>query len=194
MEVRFGYSDKVPEEIREAFCSISNNTANIKSKIDLYDELFMKTETVKLLNDSAPYAFELIRESLAADIMMSIFRLLDPERSCGNENASITLLQKKVSSYSVVGVNDKVNRLMDLKDQVKSYRNKILAHNDLELVVSPATSSNPSFPWTALKEIVELLCDLLNIIFIHFANGEMSFDVINLGSGDALLYCLEQKA
>ena len=192
MEGRFGYSDEIPEGIREAFCSIANTTANIKSKIDLFDELYMKEDTVKLLNDSAPYAFELIRESLAADIMMSLFRLLDPKISCGNENASIALLQNEVLSYSIIGLNDKVKRLMDLKNQVKTYRDKVLAHNDLEQIVRPATSLNPSFPWSVLQEIVNLIFDFLNLIFIHFTNGEMSFDIINLGSGDALLWCLNK--
>ncbi|MGL1931958.1 MAG: hypothetical protein OCC45_09375 [Desulfotalea sp.] len=192
MNNNFGYSDKIPENLREPFCKLSCHVANIKQKIILYNQLYMTDESVTILNQASPTPFKLIKESLAADIMMSIFRLLDPEKSCGKENLSVAFLKNEFSTYSIHGLNEIFEKLKSLKKQVEPYRHKILAHNDLKKVVSPATAEKTNFPWDTLQEIVNMLCIILNLIYQNFANAEMSFTPIQRGSGRALIALLKK--
>ncbi|MDA3917643.1 MAG: hypothetical protein PF690_11815 [Deltaproteobacteria bacterium] len=192
MNSRFGYSDKIPENLREPFCKLSCHVVNIKQKIILYDQLYMTDENVKILNNASPTPFKLIKESLATDIMMSIFRLLDPEKSCGKENLSVAFLKNGFSMCSIQGLNEIFEKLMSLKKQVEPYRHKILAHNDLKKVVSPATATKTNFPWNTLQEIINLLCASLNLIYQNFVNAEMIFIPKQRSSGRALIALLKK--
>jgi hypothetical protein len=98
----FGYSDKLPEDIRDIFMWLCQDVASLQHKWDFYSELFGAEENTKLLSELAIASFNIIFETLQNDVTMAIYRLSDPPRSGGQDNLSLETLVKKCTEIEGV--------------------------------------------------------------------------------------------
>lgn len=174
----------MPEDMELILDSIYLETYRVIKDIKFYEKLFMESESIEALNSAAPKAFSIIQRSVGNDIMASIFRLLDPEKSCGNENLTLMKL------CSIFG-NEKdwpevAHELKKIGGDFKDYRNKILSHNDLSRVVSPSDTETLVFPWSAVLSFSEKAPVLINIVKRQISNSEAFFS-IKPKPADALL-------
>ena len=96
-ETRFGYVDQLPDEIRDVFTELCQETANLGMKWKLYLDLYGESANIVLLQDTANGEFLMIEQSLRVDMTMTICRLADPPRSMGKENLSLLTFRLPIS-------------------------------------------------------------------------------------------------
>jgi hypothetical protein len=188
-EESFGYDSRLPEDICEIFMWLCQDIASLQSKWSFYLELFSSQENVTLLSDMAPSSFQIIEESLRSDLMISICRLSDPDKSLGKDNLSFKTLIIKCNKI------DKVDKLLedflDACKPVQKYRNKRVAHNDLNTRIKPHETPLPGISRHQIDKILQLASQVLNVIYQEFIKtGELSFQANESGGADSLIYWL----
>ena len=128
-------------KLDELITHIDNELKLLWTQLDAYQELYL-VELEKrrpLLEATAPGFFAICQVSLAESILMRICRLMDPPRSCGEENSSLqnfctTLGTDANHSDLRTTIREAIDD-WERKDSgpyiaLKTVRNKWLAHND----------------------------------------------------------------
>ncbi len=126
----FGYSEKLPEGIRDIFMWLCQDVASLQHKWDFYLELFGKDENTQLLSELAVASFNIIFEILQNDITMAICRLSDPPKSMGQKNLSMATLVKKFKD--IEGLDKLMIEFQENCKPVRQRRNKRVGHRDLK--------------------------------------------------------------
>jgi hypothetical protein len=120
---------------------IGNELMLLWAQLDAYQELYLVEQEKRrpLLKVTAPGFFAICQTSLAESILMRICRLMDPPRSCGEENSSLQhfckALGKDANHSSLkaeiqVTIDDWNQKDSGSYVALKAVRNKWLAHND----------------------------------------------------------------
>jgi hypothetical protein len=120
---------------------IGNELKLLWWQMDAYQELFLiaQEQRQSLLKNTAPGFFAITQVSLAESILMRVFRLMDPAKSCGDENSSIQHLHDVLSAddtnqSSLRTCITQVRSDWKLPNgpyaKLQAIRNKLLAHND----------------------------------------------------------------
>lgn len=128
-------------KLDELITHIGNEIKMLWAQLDVYQELYLieQDKRLSLLEASAPGFFAICQASLAESILMRISRLMDPEKSCGDENSSLQNFCAALgadANYS--GLKGTIQEAIDewkQKDNgpyvaLRTVRNKWLAHND----------------------------------------------------------------
>lgn len=184
----FGYIPELPEEVRRSCVYICQELASISDKWNLYLGLFSSKETVAILNDTAPRAFQTIEESLRVDIAMSICRLADPTISFGFENLSVEMLLRNLPD--VEALNDEISNFKTLSQPLIDLRNKRFAHNDKNSMLYPLDNPFPEIGQDAIKSIINSLSSIINKISSHYKGPELDF-VLPISAAEDLLYWIK---
>jgi hypothetical protein len=183
-EGKFGYSEELPERIRNRFMWLCQDVANLYSKWDLYITLFGDDENRNILSDTASGSFHLIEESLRNDITISICRLCE-ER------------QDTLSFHTLIADTDKsepIHRLRsDFVDACKPFiriRHKRLGHADLNTRLEPKENPLPGIGRRNVENALELASRFLNAVRHRYSDSLMDFRPHYYGDGNALLHQL----
>ena len=74
MEIKdaFGYSEKLPEDIKEIFVWLCQDLVSLQDKWRFYTDLFGSEENTSLLSELALSSFRIIEESLRNDMILRI--------------------------------------------------------------------------------------------------------------------------
>lgn len=122
---------------------IGNELKLLWCQMDAYQELFLVEPEKRqpLLQSTAPGFFAIVQVSFSESILIRIFRLMDPTKSCGDENASIKHLHDELKKDDTAQVALRTCIALIHEDWkivekspyalLKIARNKFLAHNDL---------------------------------------------------------------
>lgn len=120
---------------------IGNELKLLWWQMDAYQELFLidQEKRQSLLQNTAPGFFAITQVSLAESILMRMFRLMDPTKSCGDENSSIQHLHDELNVFDAGQLALKTCIASIRTDwkaadgpyiALQTIRNKLLAHND----------------------------------------------------------------
>jgi hypothetical protein len=178
----------LPEKFRTIFIEISHYLINLNFKWSFYQQLFLDNDNSQILTHTASRFFFAVEQSLRYDIILSICRLSDPEKSKNDINLSLATLINKA------GTENKVNELYEeFKTNSKlfrRYRNKLIAHNDLEVFTEKSTLI-PSLDAKKVNESLLLGEKILNLIAQKYnKNTQIMFSPLLIGDADSLLYWL----
>ncbi|MCE9645351.1 MAG: hypothetical protein K8S20_05070 [Chloroflexi bacterium] len=186
----FGYSEKIPENIRDVFMWLCQDVASLQHKWDFWLELFGKSENTDLLSELAPASFNIILETLQNDITMAICRLSDPPKSVGQENLSFATLAK--NCIKVEGIESLVTEFQKICKPVRQRRNKKVGHRDLNSAIKPLEYPLQGVSKEQIDTIVKTAADILNFVLQNYENAEMSFHTISPGDAKALMFWLKK--
>lgn len=184
----FGYTEKLPEDIRDVFMWLCQDVASLQQKWDFWLELFGKSENTDLLSELAPASFNIILETLQNDITMAICRLSDPTKSVGQENLSFATLAKKC--VDVEGIESLVSEFQKICKPVRQRRNKKVGHRDLNSVIKPLEYPLQGVSKEQIDTIVKTAEGILNFVLQNYENAEMYFHTISPGGAETLLFWL----
>ena len=130
-------------------------------------------ERVQLLNRAAPNFFHRIQILMERELILGIGRITDKEMSLGTiPNLTVRKLEKLVEA-KLPGKGASVKTVSDsalaAASFVTDWRNRWLAHRDLELSVNPATA-RPLDRATLGKidDALKALCSVMNSVFSTF--------------------------
>ncbi|MFH1932224.1 MAG: hypothetical protein ABIN18_11630 [Pseudomonadota bacterium] len=190
----FGDSENLPENIREIFVWLCQDVASLRDKWDFYLGLYKDDETTALLSDCARSSFQIIEESLRADITMTICRLSDlPSTFKKKDNLSIP----KLCSYFPQDESLKKNEtaFLDACMPIRLLRNKQVGHNDLNTRIAPDKFPLLGISKTQIDEMIGLAESILNKIYhIYNPNSELGFGIpLHIGGAEDLINWLKKS-
>lgn len=126
---------------RDLLNHIGNELKLLWGQMDAYQELFIINQEQRqpLLQNTAPGFFAITQVSFSESILMRVFRLMDPTKSCGFENLSIQHLRDALSvdDMAQLAVRTCIESIQSdwapkgLYAALKIIRDKQLGHNDL---------------------------------------------------------------
>jgi hypothetical protein len=184
-ETRFGHIDQLPDEVRDVFTELCQETANLGMKWRFYLDLFGDPEDLALLHDTANGAFLMIEQSLRVDMTMTICRLADPLKSMGKANLSFAKLAEHFAGDAILQAI--IKRFLAAAKPVVESRNKLIGHNDLNTKLKPSESLLSPFGRSDIQKIVDNAAEALNRVGVTHANASFSFEPAVLGGGKSLL-------
>lgn len=162
-----------------------------------YVEMFgTKPSRVELLNNAAPRFFRIVQDTLFEETLLHIARLTDPAESRVKKdikkNATIQALPPLVEPAIKGKVTTLVDASLDASEFCRDWRNRRIAHRDLELALK--TGATPLLPASRekVKHVIASLGDVLNAVNAHYFESETAFDFIDSGDGAvSLLYVID---
>jgi|SRR5271157_1864620 len=185
----FGYVPNLPDNIREIFMWLCQDVASLRTKWRFYLELFGTNENAELLSELARASFQIIEESLRNDMTMAIYRLSDPPQSMRKDNLSLPALFQQMDELDNAPIL--LNDFLVACEAVRQYRNKRIGHNDLNTTIKPQDNPLPGIGREDIDRIVQLAEQILNTVYQRFDNGELFFDIVQMGGGDELTFWLK---
>ncbi len=81
-----GNQERIPKEIRDASADLYDDVVMLHLKWRFYLELFCEPGNAQLLSKQSRAFFQIVEESLRADMLMALCRLSDPSPSLARES------------------------------------------------------------------------------------------------------------
>lgn len=139
-EAKNNYIEKMGDALGTQFHALWQEVAWLHIKCTEYLELFgSKSTRVDLLNRAAPAFFSMIQGVLWEDIVLHVARLTDSPTSLGNTNLTIRNLPELVDPTMTEALRGLVDKGLLETQFCRDWRNRRIAHRDLEL----ATNKSP---------------------------------------------------
>lgn len=177
MITRVKPDERIPEELQEICAHLAGNLIWTQGAFEELMFLFGTSETVALLNETAPAFFVRHQDLLLENIILSLSRMTDEKRSGSRKNSqeNLTLahlldLPDARCQQLRTELHKKWINIRDAAKQLRTYRHKRLAHSDLAHHLSPSTKVRASVPIASMKKLLEQISDLLKT-FDHFFTG-----------------------
>jgi hypothetical protein len=172
------------EELGRVYNELTNEVSRLHVKYDLWRQLYARSrKRVDLLNRTAGHFFGVLQRALIDDVLLHLARLTDRESVAGRATLTIRRLSSVVPDTLRLDVGTLVVAATTACDPVRPWRNRRLAHMDLEsaianVVVSGITNTQIEAALTSLRA-------LLNKIEVHFWNTPTAYEMIITPPGDA---------
>ena len=150
-----------------------------------YKKIFTSNEDdLEVLNGSGQLFFVRLHKLYWSSFIQTAGRLMDPAISMGRANASLARLVKDAEGLPF---HEKITSLKAeadaLWEPLTKIRNRIVAHNDYELVVT-APSEKHNAETASIERIYSLAGECVKLYYSHVENVGVSYDDI-LHSGGA---------
>lgn len=182
-------------ELGEIYTALTQELVHLYYVWGQYEDLFASEEKVELLNRSAGSFFALAQDTLWKTVLLGICRLTDPVGQGRHRRLTINGLPKLLQTELRGAVQTKVDKAVGAQTFARDWRHRTIAHNDLELRISPH-QANPLEDGTRARVDVALkaLAEVLNAISFHYKDGEMAYDhaIPPTGDAEALLSVLKK--
>jgi hypothetical protein len=148
-----------------------NEIRLLHTQWDCFNELFLAPGRTALRNH-AQHLYAVLDLALATDIVLTISRLCDPVQMGPHENL---VFQKLLADHPSLNaqLGTKVDELAAIYEaEFKPYRNRRLAHNDLECSTGPAVVNAPKVK--AIKHAIELCTEIVQAIYAEVDSAWIS--------------------
>lgn len=196
LQQAFGYSDKIPENVRDAFVWLCQDLTALQSKWDFFVEMYGTKAHTELLSELALASFNMIYDALLNDIIMGISRLTDPAKSARNPaHVNLTLFTLIDMCPDIPGASILQARLKEISElckPIRHTRNRRVGHRDLKTVITPLDSPLPGISKALIDQFMQSSTDLLNIVFASYDGGQLYFHGGTHGGAESLLFWLNQ--
>jgi hypothetical protein len=172
-------------ELGELYSALWQEVAWIHSKWAEYVQLFgVKESRIDLLNRAAPRFARLLQDSLWEDVLLHIARLTDPAKSMGKSNLSIRALAPHVADPTVRGeIEELVSETVVRSDFCRDWRNRHLAHRDLQLALARGAEPLKAGSRSSVREVLQSLSATLNALAKHYLDSTTMFDFETCAGG-----------
>jgi hypothetical protein len=185
----FGHNERIPESARDVWMTLCQEVAMLTHKWDTYLKLFADQERAGMLFDTANSFFQTIEESLRADMCMTIGRMSDKKRVSGFDTISFDRL--RMLCADVPQINDLIDEFQLWCEQVRTYRDKLVAHNDLDAIIQPRNTPLFAITRTIIAGVVSRAQGILNSVLDHYAQRQLAFDILHAGGATKLIQLVE---
>lgn len=192
-------AEGLPPPIQEEFRRLSDDLHWLHTRWAIFRQLYVHSKTrIGLLNASAPTFFWIIQQVLIDDIVLGLWRFVDPKRQSGSDNLSLeqllALLPIAESSELRTSLHERLVRFRERHQVFRDHRRKRIAHRDLRIALKRA--SNP------LGEVTDVMIDgalaeiggILNAVEGYFCNSETLYEMPPMrGDADSLVTALVES-
>jgi chlorite dismutase len=179
-------------ELGTSFFAMYKELVWTSKKWEEYQDLFTtNSERIKIVNQSAPLFFSIIKDSLENDILLSISRLTDPPTTGKFKNASIRRALPEISDEATrENLTTQIDSLETTVKTIREKRNKNISHIDFDNLFQNQSDSIIVIKYTeiedALKQIQKIFNQLEQLscksstIFERFPSMRGSYELLRL--------------
>lgn len=173
------------DELGTIYSALWQEVASVHSKWSDFAVLFgTKESRVDLLNAVAPAFFRLVQDSIWENVLLHIARLTDPPATANKQNLTIQRLPALVvRPDSRASVEVKVQAALQASGFARDWRNRHIAHSDLNLRVSATAKPLEFASRQSVNVALAALADVLNAVATEYLDTTNFFDP---SDGDAL--------
>jgi len=152
-----------------------------------------KPSRIDLLNRAAPLFFRIIQDVLWEDIVLHIARLTDPPQSGGKANLTIRRIPNLVDDADTAqALRELINIAIQSSEFCRDWRNRHIAHRDLNLVLEKDIVPLKPATRKKLKDALDSIAEVLNAVSQHYTDSETIFDIGEGAEGAvSLLYIID---
>jgi hypothetical protein len=158
-----------------------------------YVEVFgTKKERIELLNRAAPEFFRMVQDELWHMSLLHLARITDPAFSGSTKpNLSIQALSDHITDAKLKGdVEKAVGDALNATEFARDWRNRHIAHRDLNLVLEQSTTPLAGASRTQVNEALKALGEVLNLLEEHYLGSKTYFNLAPTHSGIDMMYAL----
>jgi hypothetical protein len=166
----------------------------LHAKWKQYRHLYASADNVNLLNDTAGFFFRVVQDMMWGDTMLHIARLMDRPRSVGKENLTLCRLAGAIGDTALAA---RVAALVESAETdtafVRDWRNRRLAHSDLQLALDSGAQPLPAVSRDQMERALAALRAVMNEIQIHYWGSPTEFEeFVARSDAESLTYYLSQ--
>jgi hypothetical protein len=166
---------QLSDSTRKLFDGLAREIGLLHGKFNIYKELSdSRIEEFGGLDSLTRILYWLLFD----EICLSVSRVLDPPATAGHPNASMPALGEMLSRELPPLIIDEFGRCLDeailLAGPFREWRNKWIAHNDLEAIRTG--SDRPPIPIEKIAAELAYLASAMNIIHSKVLNYTMIYD------------------
>ncbi len=161
------------------YCALYYEVTRLHAKWGQYRILFAESkERVELLNRIAGFFFSVIQSVLWEDVVLHIARLTDPPRSAGKDNLTLRRLTAALQLPALASeIENLVGQAQAHAEFARVWRNRHLAHKDLELAMDKRAKPLPGISRANIEQALSAVRAVLNRIEGHFFQREVGFEL-----------------
>ncbi|WP_144428110.1 hypothetical protein [Azospirillum thiophilum] len=176
---------EMPEEIFGVYQELKNEVTWLHAKWKIYRQLYAKSEKrVNLLNEVARAFFYIIEQSLRSEISIYASKLTDPARSRKFENLSLYQLQERIAKNCDADFSSGSQELLDIVKErcapLRNWRDKKLAHLDLNVAMNTATTPLPSFSRKEIGGAISSIAEYMNNIEGYYNDSHHAYEMVSI--------------
>lgn len=172
------------KQLGEQYSSLWQEAAFVSYKWAEYVELFgTKSSRIDLLNEAAGHLFGILQQQMWDDVLMHIARLTDPPATGKRQNLTLKNLPHLVDSAKLTTKITSLLRELDKEtDFCREWRNKKIAHNDLEIALEEA-KLHQNGSRNNVSRSLQIIVETLNAVSEQYLNAETALDVFSPPGG-----------
>ena len=146
----------------------------------------------ELLNTAAPVFFRAVQVALFEATVLRIARLTDPPKSVGKSNLTVQQLPELADTSLVGELTRLVEEAKEAAEFCRDWRNRSIAHRDLQLALSKDAKPLPDATIEKVKKAIFALGAILNSLTQHYLNSTTLFEFDGVpGGAPSLLNVLQ---
>gem|GEM_PF-3738257 len=170
----------MPDNLRKPFEVVLDEASDATAKWKLVMQLFGKSEArCALLAKTGKVFFELTRDALITDTLLTLGRLLDKPQQGSNSNLCLEYLIDSIRSMNDNELASKLETILDnarsSEAKARKHRNKMIAHNDLPTHRNHGVSPLPGATVGEMQDLLGLTQAFLNTIDMHYCKKTTQF-------------------
>lgn len=175
-DVRAQHLASFGEVLGPIYDALSSDVLWLHTKWLEYREFYAgSSERVEFLNDSAPHFFWMLQNVLWHDVLLHVARLTDPPCQRGGKNLTMLSLPAAIDDASLrARVQATLDGALQSADFARQYRNKHLAHQDLDYALGHAEPLNQGSR-QQVEDVLALFADALNHINSHYCDTTLMY-------------------
>lgn len=118
--------------------------SDIRREVQLYEQLYCLSASTEILNRNITPVFSIIQKSMFISILTRVSAVFDSKSLGSNENLSLDFIEHKYRTYANEALRSEFDELKGRYQalNIKKYRNKLIAHNDLATVFGESSVSH----------------------------------------------------
>lgn len=158
-----------------------------------YRKLFAKSEErIELLNETAGFFFKIVQDTLWENVILQIARLTDPPVQQGFANLTLRRIPKAATSELLQKELRALEKIvLERSVFARQWRNKRLAHTDLDLAISGKAVPLPGISRQQVEEALDSFRTIMNHWYGSVIDSEIAYDhFIAHDDADSLVYHL----
>jgi len=181
------------EKLGDRYSALWQQLAYIYYKWHEYIALFgTNSERVALLNKASPTFFKLIQDEMWDSILLSIARITDFHKSVGKENLTINGLIQYTEDINLSNeLHQKIETAIIATKFCKDWRNRRLAHLDLDSILGHAATPLRGVTRKEVKNGLAAVAEVLNAIELHYLQSQTTYDFAATNGALALLHAID---
>jgi len=199
-EVRDRHMRDMGPELGAVYNVLYNDVSWLHAKWEQYRHLFAKSERrIELLNETAGYLFRIIQDTVFENVVLGLARLTDPIQTGRGqkqqENLTLQRLPSLVSDAQLrLELTALVEGALDACATLRAWRNKRLAHRDLDMALATAGDPLPGISRADVEAALTASRALLNKLEGYYWDSEVHYQMVltNLGDATSLVHYLSK--